>query len=315
MPRKAIEYHEQHLAIAREIGDRRGEGNALGNLGIAWTDLGEAAQGDRATTSSTSRSRARSATGAARATRWAIWASPGRISARPRKAIELLRAGPRDRARDRRPARRGQRAGQSGHRLGRSRRAAQGDRALRAGPRDRARDRRPARCQYARLWNLALAHDALGEAPEAIRCACESLVLHAADRRPVHAEGGGVAPRDGVSIRTRSGPGISHRPIAGDWTSHGDRGRVDPRHLHFDRHAREIAQRAHPGRCRSRGSPVAGHGRRPRGSGFCRRRCRWSGRTRPSRRRAGRPGPRRGWRPPPGCRTGRRPVPDRRGSR
>ena len=119
--RKAIEFYEQLLAIAREIGDRRGEGNALGNLGIAWADLGEprkaieyheqqprdrardrrparrgqrarqsgprldgsrrAAQGDRATTSSTSRSRARSATGAARATRWAIWASPGRISA------------------------------------------------------------------------------------------------------------------------------------------------------------------------------------------------------------------------------------------
>ena len=40
-PRKAIEYYEQNLAIAREIGDRRGEGNALGNLGIAWADLGE----------------------------------------------------------------------------------------------------------------------------------------------------------------------------------------------------------------------------------------------------------------------------------
>ena len=69
--------YEQHLAIAREIGDRRGEGNALGNLGLAWADLGRAAAGDRA-----------------------------------------LRAAPRDRARDRRPARRGQRARQSGHRLG-----------------------------------------------------------------------------------------------------------------------------------------------------------------------------------------------------
>jgi hypothetical protein len=27
--------------IAREIGDRRGEGNALGNLGIAYAGLGE----------------------------------------------------------------------------------------------------------------------------------------------------------------------------------------------------------------------------------------------------------------------------------
>ena len=40
-PRKAIEYFEQKLAIAREIGDRRGEGNALGNLGLAWAALGE----------------------------------------------------------------------------------------------------------------------------------------------------------------------------------------------------------------------------------------------------------------------------------
>jgi len=40
--RKAIEYHEQALVIAREIGDRRGEGAALGNLGLAYADLGDA---------------------------------------------------------------------------------------------------------------------------------------------------------------------------------------------------------------------------------------------------------------------------------
>jgi len=40
--RKAIEYYEQYLAIAREIGDRRGEGNALGNLGSAHAALGDA---------------------------------------------------------------------------------------------------------------------------------------------------------------------------------------------------------------------------------------------------------------------------------
>jgi tetratricopeptide (TPR) repeat protein len=39
--RKAIEHHEQNCAIAREIGDRRGEGTALGNLGNAWADLGK----------------------------------------------------------------------------------------------------------------------------------------------------------------------------------------------------------------------------------------------------------------------------------
>jgi tetratricopeptide (TPR) repeat protein len=40
--RKATDYHEQQLVIAREIGDRRGEGIALGNLGNAYLDLGDA---------------------------------------------------------------------------------------------------------------------------------------------------------------------------------------------------------------------------------------------------------------------------------
>ncbi|WP_306415015.1 MULTISPECIES: CHAT domain-containing protein [unclassified Calothrix] len=38
---KAIEYIQQRLAIAREIKDRLGEGNALGNLGIAYHALGD----------------------------------------------------------------------------------------------------------------------------------------------------------------------------------------------------------------------------------------------------------------------------------
>ncbi len=40
--RKAIEFHEQSLIIDREIGDRRGEGIALGNLGAAYAILGDA---------------------------------------------------------------------------------------------------------------------------------------------------------------------------------------------------------------------------------------------------------------------------------
>jgi len=40
--RKAIEYYEQRIAIAREIGDRRGEGADLGNLGNAYKNLGDA---------------------------------------------------------------------------------------------------------------------------------------------------------------------------------------------------------------------------------------------------------------------------------
>ncbi|HEY0079135.1 MAG TPA: tetratricopeptide repeat protein [Pyrinomonadaceae bacterium] len=38
---QAIEFYEQRLTIAREIGDRLGEGSTLGNLGIAYADLGE----------------------------------------------------------------------------------------------------------------------------------------------------------------------------------------------------------------------------------------------------------------------------------
>jgi tetratricopeptide (TPR) repeat protein len=40
-PRKAIEFYDQALQISREIGDRRGEGNHLGNLGLAYYKLGQ----------------------------------------------------------------------------------------------------------------------------------------------------------------------------------------------------------------------------------------------------------------------------------
>ena len=39
--KKAIEYYEQGLLIQREIGDRRGEGAKLGNLGSAYLNLGQ----------------------------------------------------------------------------------------------------------------------------------------------------------------------------------------------------------------------------------------------------------------------------------
>ena len=39
--RKAIEYHEKHLKIAIEIGNREGEGRAYGNLGNAYCSLGD----------------------------------------------------------------------------------------------------------------------------------------------------------------------------------------------------------------------------------------------------------------------------------
>jgi tetratricopeptide (TPR) repeat protein len=39
--RRAIQFHEQALLILRELGDRQGEGIVLGNLGLAYADLGE----------------------------------------------------------------------------------------------------------------------------------------------------------------------------------------------------------------------------------------------------------------------------------
>lgn len=39
--RKAIEFYEQRMVIAREIGDRRGEGNASYNMGLALYSLKE----------------------------------------------------------------------------------------------------------------------------------------------------------------------------------------------------------------------------------------------------------------------------------
>ena len=40
-PKKAIEFHEQHLAVAREIGDRQGEAIACWNLGLRYNEAGE----------------------------------------------------------------------------------------------------------------------------------------------------------------------------------------------------------------------------------------------------------------------------------
>ena len=39
--KQAIEYHKERLSIAREIGDRAREGKACGNLGIGYFRRGE----------------------------------------------------------------------------------------------------------------------------------------------------------------------------------------------------------------------------------------------------------------------------------
>jgi tetratricopeptide (TPR) repeat protein len=44
---EALEYHEQTLALFRDLGDRQGEANALGNLGLVTWRQGNYAAGDR----------------------------------------------------------------------------------------------------------------------------------------------------------------------------------------------------------------------------------------------------------------------------
>ena len=39
--KQAVKYHNQHLCIAKELGDRAGEGRAYGNLGNAYQSLGD----------------------------------------------------------------------------------------------------------------------------------------------------------------------------------------------------------------------------------------------------------------------------------
>ena len=39
--KKRIEYHEQQLSTAKEVGDRAGQGRAYGNLGNAYKSLGQ----------------------------------------------------------------------------------------------------------------------------------------------------------------------------------------------------------------------------------------------------------------------------------
>ena len=65
--RRAVGYFEQAQAISRELGDRRGEGNALGNLGERLPATGRTPGGQPATSSRPWRFAARSATGRVRA--------------------------------------------------------------------------------------------------------------------------------------------------------------------------------------------------------------------------------------------------------
>ena len=66
---KAIEYHTLDLAIAKEVGDRAGEGRAYGNLGNAYRSQGDFSKAIEYHARNLAIAKRRSATGRARAVR------------------------------------------------------------------------------------------------------------------------------------------------------------------------------------------------------------------------------------------------------
>ncbi len=79
-PRKAIKDYRADLTVTRVIGDRRGEVAALGSLGNAWTDLGEPRKAMERLRAALNVARAIGDRGA-RERRWAVSATPGPLSA------------------------------------------------------------------------------------------------------------------------------------------------------------------------------------------------------------------------------------------
>ena len=133
----------QALAIAREVGDRRGERSALGDLGLAYAELGEPRRSIECCEQALAIARE---TGDRRVEGITFaYTGPGLCRSWGMAAGDRVpRAGAGDRTRDRPPAARGPCAWSSGFDLCRSGRDAPGARALRAGPRHRAGDRRSA---------------------------------------------------------------------------------------------------------------------------------------------------------------------------
>ena len=111
--RRAIENYEQALVISREIGDRRGEGTDLGNLGIAYTDLGDVRRAIENYEQALVISR-EIGDRRGEGNSWATWAC---VCGPGRCAAgdRELRAGAGDQPRDRRPPRRGEQLGNLGN--------------------------------------------------------------------------------------------------------------------------------------------------------------------------------------------------------
>jgi len=84
-PRQRIAWLEAAAAAARELGDRRGEGAALGNLGIAYADLGDTRRAIECHEQDLVIAREIGD----RQGEWAISASPIRTSARPAAPLSI----------------------------------------------------------------------------------------------------------------------------------------------------------------------------------------------------------------------------------
>ena len=141
---RAIDLYTQALAIARDIGDRQGEGAWLGNLGLCRSSLGEYG-GPSTCAPRRWPSPATSATAGARASGWATWGTAVSSLGEYERAIDLLHPGAGHRPRHRRPPGRGRLAGQPGElplQLGEYERAID---LLHPGAGHRPRHRRPLR--------------------------------------------------------------------------------------------------------------------------------------------------------------------------
>ena len=219
---RAIGFYEQHLAIAREIGDRRGEGNTLGNLGLAYADLGQV---ERAIDFYEQALAIAREIGDRRGEGNAL-GNLGNAYAdlgQVERAIGFYEQAPGDRARDRRPPGRGERPRQPGPRLRRPGPGGAGHRLLRAGTWSIAREIGDRRGEGNALGNLGIAYADLGQVERAIGFYEQDLVDRARDRRP---PGRGDRPRQPGPRLRRPGPGgAGHRPArtsASDWA--GDQG-------------------------------------------------------------------------------------------
>ena len=86
----AIDHYQQALTISREIGDRRGEGNSLGQPGARLQRPGSGGKSHRPLPAGVGHLSGKSGIEGARATNWATWGAPTGIWVRWKKPSSLM---------------------------------------------------------------------------------------------------------------------------------------------------------------------------------------------------------------------------------